>query len=429
MSQPNFTVYTYNGEIEFLKSLVELKDNIETGGDLFGLWLDDNKVVIQLISGPGQNCRRTTTSFHQDVEYLGDVGTHLTTKEGLCNVGEWHSHHRLGLPRPSAGDEQTVWRNMPVGITKFVLFIANISGSKKGKPKVNVGCFLFDKVTKLVVDGEFKDLREACSPLRKKPEVQNVLECGAEKKDVAPTRNGNKSKKGKRKNEKAVVQAEKIEGNEAAGDKESAKRTKRNRKEDQNVGRKLRSSSTDVKDEEKKNYERAALKKPNEDKMKEKLPEVKGGKGKKTKREKEKTTAKKDKSETNEAEDGKADTKLKEKIGEETEDHNEENDKKAVVEENKEAEEKDVKMKGDQDGDSKTGGEGRERKLVNEKESEDVGEKRSIKNEEVGSGSVRSEEKQTKMGKDSTESKKDYRPVRQGKRKSKRKPSSKQGKK
>lgn len=181
MSQRKFTVYAYDNEIAGLKSLVSLKKDIETGGDLFGLWLDDDKLVIQIIGGPGQNCKRTVTSFHQDVRYLENVGTYLTTAEGLCNVGEWHSHHRLGLARPSFGDEQTVWRNMPLlGLTKFVLFIANITGSKKGKSKVNIGCFLFDRASNQVISGELKYLAEKRSPLRGKREVVDVLQSGAE---------------------------------------------------------------------------------------------------------------------------------------------------------------------------------------------------------------------------------------------------------
>ena len=197
-----FVVYAYEHEINFLKSLVRREENIETGGDLFGLWLTTNEVVIQLISGPGENCERTPISFHQDIRYLENVGTHLTTKQGLCNVGEWHSHHRLGLAKPSLGDEQTVWRSMPPGLTKFVLFIANIRGSKSNKePEVNIGCFLFDNISHEVVPGTFVSLSEPCSPLRKNKEIEKVLKDGAEeprqKQEPPKNRNRNKRKKGK----------------------------------------------------------------------------------------------------------------------------------------------------------------------------------------------------------------------------------------
>ena len=68
------TVYIYEDELNFLKWLVLQKPDIETGGDLFGLWQDESTAVVQLILGPGEKCKRTTTSFYQDVSYLREVG-------------------------------------------------------------------------------------------------------------------------------------------------------------------------------------------------------------------------------------------------------------------------------------------------------------------------------------------------------------------
>ena len=68
------TVFIYERELDFLKWLVLQKRQIETGGDLFGLWRDEGTAVVQLILGPGEGCRRTATSFHQDVRYLREVG-------------------------------------------------------------------------------------------------------------------------------------------------------------------------------------------------------------------------------------------------------------------------------------------------------------------------------------------------------------------
>jgi hypothetical protein len=76
-SSPNngsVTVYIYEPELNYLKWLVLQKRKIETGGDLFGLWQDQGTAVVQLILGPGKGCSRTTTSFHQDVAYLEEVG-------------------------------------------------------------------------------------------------------------------------------------------------------------------------------------------------------------------------------------------------------------------------------------------------------------------------------------------------------------------
>ena len=137
--------------------------NIETGGDLFGLWKDERTVIIQQFIGPGKQCKRTSTSFYQDIEYLRRVGSLLTTEEGLCNVGEWHSHHRMGKPEPSDGDQRTVFDNMPeLGLERFVLFIASIEGKgSSGKRRshdvkldyIKLRPFLFLGSTQTIVKG------------------------------------------------------------------------------------------------------------------------------------------------------------------------------------------------------------------------------------------------------------------------------------
>ena len=131
--------------------------NIETGGDLFGLWKDEETVIIQQCIGPGKNCKRTTTSFYQDIEYLDRVGSLLTTEKGLCNVGEWHSHHQMGEPEPSDGDRRTVFDNMPeLGLERFVLFIASIEGKGSNDVKlddIKLRPFLFLKSQHDIVEG------------------------------------------------------------------------------------------------------------------------------------------------------------------------------------------------------------------------------------------------------------------------------------
>ena len=135
----DFTAYVYEEDLRKIRELVQPYPDIETGGDLFGLWQNERTVIIQRFIGPGKECERTVASFHQDVEYLHRVGSLITTEEGLCNVGEWHSHHQIGMPEPSAADRRTVFSNMPhLGLERFVLFIATIektgySGKKRSK--------------------------------------------------------------------------------------------------------------------------------------------------------------------------------------------------------------------------------------------------------------------------------------------------------
>ena len=157
-----FEVVIYEEDYKELCAWVLRKPNIETGGDLFGLWADEYNAVIQFALGPGKKCRRTTASFYQDVDYLAEVGSYLTKNEGVCHIGEWHSHHQHGLARPSGGDENTVWNNMPTyKLKRFVIFIANIEASRQYY-SVNIGCFLFefdsDGERLPVIQGKFKIL-------------------------------------------------------------------------------------------------------------------------------------------------------------------------------------------------------------------------------------------------------------------------------
>ena len=171
----DFNVVIYESDYKQLCTWVLKNTDIETGGDLFGLWADKHTAVIQFVVGPGQNCRRSSVSFYQDINYLEKIGEQMTKSEGVCHIGEWHSHHQLGLARPSGGDENTVWNNMPTyNLKRFVIFIANLEQLRKDSYNVNIGCFLFElesvngKEKQLpVLQGTFKILKNE-NPLNRK---------------------------------------------------------------------------------------------------------------------------------------------------------------------------------------------------------------------------------------------------------------------
>ncbi|XP_046859466.1 uncharacterized protein LOC124452879 [Xenia sp. Carnegie-2017] len=154
----------YEKDYEGIQKMVQRYPNIETGGDLFGLWRSDNTVVIQRFIGPGKNCLRTETSFHQDVQYLEKIGSLITSKEGLCNVGEWHSHHQMRMPKPSEGDCRTIKSNMPhLGVERFVLFIATIefsSGLKRAHDipldNIKIHPYLFLSSKRSYIEGKIE---------------------------------------------------------------------------------------------------------------------------------------------------------------------------------------------------------------------------------------------------------------------------------
>mgnify|MGYP002803898031 CR=1 FL=1 len=187
--RPAFMAYVYENDYEEIQKLVLQYPHIETGGDLFGLWKDERTVIIQQFIGPGKKCERTSTSFHQDIEYLHKVGSLITTKEGLCNVGEWHSHHQIGMPHPSDGDQRTVFSNMPhLGLERFVLFIATIerkghSGNKRSHEiklgDIKLRPFLFLYSTQNMVEGKI-ELIPGSNPHHLNERIKKEIEGGAE---------------------------------------------------------------------------------------------------------------------------------------------------------------------------------------------------------------------------------------------------------
>lgn len=81
---------------------------IETGGDLFGVW--DPDPIIYLATKAGPDAKREQSHFRLDVDYLKDLSDNLATQWGLRYFGDWHSHHRLGLREPSSGDQKRLRR-------------------------------------------------------------------------------------------------------------------------------------------------------------------------------------------------------------------------------------------------------------------------------------------------------------------------------
>jgi hypothetical protein len=179
MDSKPYTVHIYEDQASRISKWTLQYFDIETGGDIFGLWLNESEVVIQAVLGPGQDCRRTTTSFFQDEQYLSRVGELLTNSQGLCNVGSWHSHHTMNLPDPSRGDKDTVWRHLPTP-GRFVLLIATIE-MKTGAPKVQMGFNLFESTGEgnKVIPMKLEILRGQ-SPIRVNDVISRQMSAGAE---------------------------------------------------------------------------------------------------------------------------------------------------------------------------------------------------------------------------------------------------------
>jgi hypothetical protein len=130
MSNTKPVVLLFQDDYVRVKDWVLSYPDSETGGQMFGLWTHDRNPYVNVITGPGKNCRHGSHSFHQDIDYLKSVGTFLNTEFMMCHIGEWHSHHRLRLRQPSSGDLNSIWKHFPAGVEHFLLIIATIEDDR-----------------------------------------------------------------------------------------------------------------------------------------------------------------------------------------------------------------------------------------------------------------------------------------------------------
>lgn len=123
---PPDAVVVFQSELDYLSRCILDYPNIETGGQLFGYWTSAGVPVVLYVLGPGDNANHQHAFFNQDVEYLEQVGRLLTNEFGLQHIGEWHSHHQLGLAHPSFHDARNIRESMQhYGLSRFLLCIGN----------------------------------------------------------------------------------------------------------------------------------------------------------------------------------------------------------------------------------------------------------------------------------------------------------------
>lgn len=125
---PSSNAFIYKSELDFISRCILDYKNIETGGQLFGFWTADGSPIVVYAIGPGANANHKVAFFNQDLDYLVNVGTVLVHHYGLQHIGEWHSHHKLGLAQPSGHDASTMADTIrEKSIPQFLLCIGNCS--------------------------------------------------------------------------------------------------------------------------------------------------------------------------------------------------------------------------------------------------------------------------------------------------------------
>lgn len=142
MSAVSTDALFYESELEHMAACMAEHPNLETGGDLFGLWTHDGAPVVMLATGPGLRARHYATSFYQDAAFLENTHQDIHNRHGLVNLGGWHSHHHIGLDQPSGGDLQTVWSGLAeTRWPRFLLAIGNFP--ERGERSCSFGLSVF----------------------------------------------------------------------------------------------------------------------------------------------------------------------------------------------------------------------------------------------------------------------------------------------
>lgn len=130
INKPHSKAYVYESELSYLGKCILDFPTIETGGQLFGFWTASGAPVVVYAIGPGPKANHQVTFFNQDIEYLENIGRILVSHFGLMHIGEWHSHHRLGLDYPSGHDANTMQHSIDnLHLNRFLLCIGNCNDS------------------------------------------------------------------------------------------------------------------------------------------------------------------------------------------------------------------------------------------------------------------------------------------------------------
>lgn len=97
-------VLIYRSEIEAISHNTSKWGGTETGGHLYGAYTGSGTPIVMLATPPGPQAVHSSAGFTQDIDYFRRCSEIIYKRFGLCFIGRWHSHHFLGLHRPSMGD-------------------------------------------------------------------------------------------------------------------------------------------------------------------------------------------------------------------------------------------------------------------------------------------------------------------------------------
>jgi hypothetical protein len=160
-------VRVYESELRVLTHETLCHPNVETGGDLFGLWSHGGGPTVFLVSRPGLLARRSQTEFQQDVQTHRKLEETAWNAFGIQCVGLWHSHHQIGLHDLSDGDRRRTARySARHRRPKFCDLLSYLTHAA-GRPSVNVKPFVYSDASSGTAEPSELLVLKGVSPLRR----------------------------------------------------------------------------------------------------------------------------------------------------------------------------------------------------------------------------------------------------------------------
>jgi len=102
---PRVRIYEY--EAQLIAQEAASWPNQETGGHVFGYWDSRGNAIGHFFWGPGPHAIHAYAHFEEDAEFLRQTYAQANRLHGVDIVMRVHSHHGLGLTRPSPGDARS----------------------------------------------------------------------------------------------------------------------------------------------------------------------------------------------------------------------------------------------------------------------------------------------------------------------------------
>ena len=121
-------VLIYESEYAFIcRETLRMADlGFETGGQFFGKVSWGGTLLVTKVLGPGPNAQHSPAFFQQDIPFMKRESERIIRIGSLKQIGEWHSHHRLGLSVPSGRDSKSMFTalRMHSEMSQYLLSIA-----------------------------------------------------------------------------------------------------------------------------------------------------------------------------------------------------------------------------------------------------------------------------------------------------------------